>query len=101
MVNVEPVTWTLAIAKAREGSIQAVAQPVDGQAEARAQQTVTVPAGDEVAKPGAQHPQQAEGGEMIRIDGRRRPRRQPAESLVLSVRKQAVLQAARLAKRSK
>jgi len=98
MINVEPVTWTLAIAKAREGSIQAVAQPVDGQAEARAQQTVTVPAGGEVAKPGAQHPQQAEGGEVIRIDGRRRPRRQPEESFFLCARKQAILQAARLAK---
>ena len=77
VVDVKPVTGTLALANAGKCAIQRISQPVQGEAGDDAHQRVTVAGSEGVEHSGADLRRQAENGEMVGADLRGRVGGQP------------------------
>ena len=89
MVDIEAVAWPLMIANARERAVQAVAEPVQREADDRQVEPDRRHAGEPVRGAGAEHRDEREARQVIRVDAGRHPASQRDEHAFLEWRQHA------------
>ena len=91
VINVKTVTRTRVITESRQGAVQRIAQPVEGETDDDQQQSKRVCAGPPVCRAGSGHGEQAQHSEMVRVDPGGRTGSQPDQGPLFQAGEKALL----------
>src|SRR5689334_1106829 len=91
VVNIKTVARTRMVAKAGQSAIERVTQPVERQAENDQKQSGAIGGGPPVSNAGASHGEQAQQGEMVRVDPGGCARCQPDQGAFFQIGEEALL----------
>src|SRR4051812_8019123 len=69
VVHIEAISRSLLITDTRQGAIERITEPIDGQPSDDGKEADRVPSCEPIAQPGCEHSDKAQSSQVVRVDG--------------------------------